>query len=1063
MRIGIVVLIGLGLVVPSVSAQTTAAILGTVQDDTGGVLPGAEITVTNVETGVSRTSSTDERGRYRVTNLNIGQYEITASLSGFQSVVRRGILLTIGREAVVDLTLRLGELSDQVTVTGDAPLVDTTSGSLGGIVDRDTILQIPLNGRDLTGLITLQAGIAEATTTSSGANQGFSRKFSISGARPNDNAVLMDGTEVKGMDQGVPAGISGNFLGAEAIQEFKVERNSYSAQFGGNSGGVVNVVSKSGTNEFGGSAYGFFRDGAMDAAPFRAPVVTDASGRAVGKEKPDFERQQFGASFGGRIIQNRTFFFTNYEGLRDRLGFPNFVTTFSAEARRGSIGGRPVQVDPAVIPYLDLWPLPADAVDLGDGTARYAVNQLQPTDEHFGQVRVDHNFSDADAMFVRVTRQTSERSTPQSISRWGTSERMFNTFVTAEERKVFSSRLLNTVRFGFNRRGVAASSFEDPGVDPALFMVPPDRWLLGDVTPPIMGSISVTGVADVGLGRGWVDYATNKFQVTDDLVYNRGGHSLKAGFSWLHTLMGGYNPSRPGGELSFGSIEAFLRGQPRQFRGDILPGTDSDRFIRWNIISSYLQYDWQVNSRLTTNVGLRHEFYTVPTERDGELANLRDPLTDSEVTVLGTRGDSWWKNPSFRSFQPRIGFSWDPTGSAKMAVRGGAGIFYNHIQPEAFRQAIYRTQPFALETNFSAREGVMPFPDGLYDFIVGLGAAQGDLHLFPYDDVANPHMIQWNFNVQREVLPQTSVTLGYAGSRGRNLMNEVFVNTARADLIDGRYVFPIGATRPNPAFNLDLRMRNNTVNSYYHSLQLEGSRRFQAGWMLQATYTFSRTIDDASQYMPTFQADGGGETYYWDLDLRRGLAAFHVKHRFSVTGLWVLPFGADQRIGSSWPGWLDGVFGGWQLGGQLSIADGSPLTITMGRRSDLAVLGLKGDNPDLVPGGNNNPVLGDPDHYFDTEQFAVPPARTIGDLGRNTLIGPGLVSLDLGLTKNMVFSGRTRLQFRVEVFNVLNRVNLGVPNLSVFNAAGRRLANAGFIESTSTTARQLQLGARFEW
>jgi hypothetical protein len=906
----------------------------------------------------------------------------------------------------------------------------------------------------------MQAGSAEAKTATTGVSQGFSRQISIGGARPHDNAVLLDGTSVKSYDQGVPAGVSGNFLGGEAIQEFKVERNSYSAQYGGSSGGVINVVSKAGTNDFHGSAYGFFRDDSLDAANFRAPTVTDAAGN-VTKDKPDFQRQQYGASAGGRILRNRTFYFANYEGLREELGYTGFVQSFTAAARQGILPGRTIQVKPEVIPYLDLWPTPGPAaVDLGDGTAREAVAKTQPTDEDFFQVRVDHNISNSDAVYGRITRQVSEQVTPLDISRWSAAVRVYNTFLTVEERKIFSANLLNTFRFGFNRRGISQTSTEDPPVDPSLLLLPLDKWAPG--SKPAMGRLAVTGVSQVGFERPEVDRATNHFQFINDLVYNRGAHSLKFGGSWLRTRMYGPNPSAPGGWAIFGSIDDFLRGRPRQFRGDFLPGTDAYRDIRWNLIGSYVQDDWQVSPRLTLNLGLRHEFYTVPVEVDGKFANLRDPLNDTEITVLGTQGDSWWENPSFKSFQPRMGLSWDPTGSGRTAVRAGGGIFYNHIQAEAFRQAAYRTAPYALETNYQAQPGQIPFPD-LYDFIIDLGPGQAQIFLFPYENARNPHMVQWNLNVQHEVLPQTAVTVGYAGSRGLNLTNSINRNTARADLIDGRYVFPVGATRPNPAFNLDLESKENASDSWYHSLQLEMSRRFQAGWMLQMSYTYSKAIDEASQYQPTFSGDGGGVTYYWEPDLRRGLAAFHVTNKFSATGLWMLPFGNGQKFGAGWPGWVDKVFGGWQLGGQLTLSDGNPATIGMGARADLAAIGLGSDNPDLIPGGNPNPVLGDPDRYFDASQFAFPPARTIGNLGRNTLILPGLSTVDVGLTKNTNVSQEVRLQLRLELFNVLNRANLGSPSLSVFNAAGRPSGNAGFIGSTSTAARQVQLGMRLEW
>jgi hypothetical protein len=717
-----------------------------------------------------------------------------------------------------------------------------------------------------------------------------------------------------------------------------------------------------------------------------------------------------------------------------------------------------------VAPYFPLWPLPpAGAVDLRDGTARFADTASRPTHEDFWQVRVDHQLSDADSFFVRVTRQTSDQFTPDTIPRWGLTEFVYNTFVTVEEQKIFSAALLNTFRFSFNRRGLGASVNEDPPVDSKLFLVPPDKWKSPFGAPPVMGSIGVPGVTSVGVPRGWFDRKVMYFQTADDLVYNRGEHSFKFGFDWRRIHLNGDNPSRRAGEIGFATIEDFMRGLARTFRGDILPTTDSVRGFRWSLFGWYFQDDWQAHPRLTMNLGLRYEFYTVPYEVNGKIANLRDPLHDTAVTVLGTRDDPWWeKNPSLNSIMPRVGLAWDPTGSGKMAIRAGAGIFYNHIQPELFRQAAFRTAPFALETNISALPGQVPFPD-IYDFVVNQGGGQADMFLFPYDYMENPHMIQWNLNLQREILPQTAVTVGYAGSRGLNLFAQPSLNVARAQVVNGRYVFPQNATLANPAWTIALDSTEAMADSWYHSLQVGLQRRFQAGWQLQLSYTHSKTISEADQTAPTFGNDGGGVNYYPDPDMHRSLAAFHTSNVFSASAVWMLPFGSGQRFGSGWTGWTEKVLGGWQLGGILSLSSGPPTSVGTGTPSALSALRFGSQSPDLVAGGNNNPVVGHPDRWFDASQFVFAPSRTIGNVGRNTLIGPGLANLDLSLTKNVQVSERTNVQFRAEFFNLANRANLSLPSTTVFNSSGRPDTGAGFINSTTTTARQIQFGLRIEW
>ena len=303
-----------------------ATVLGTIQDATGAVLPGVEVTATHVDTGLSRTVVSDDEGRYRIANLSLGDYEVAASLPGFQTEVQTGIELTIGRRAIVEFTLRVGEITERVTVTGETPLVETSSGTLGGLVDRNTVIELPLNGRDMTGLLTLQPGNAPVTTGGKSTNAGFTNRVSIAGARPLDVSVLLDGTEVKSIDQGVPAGISGNFIGGEAIQEFKVERNSYSAQFGGAAGGVINVVSKSGGNEFHGSIYEFHRNDNLDAAHFRDIPLFDSSGNFIEKDRPEFKRNQYGFSVSGPIIESKNLLFLQFRrfaGSTRPHGIPN--------------------------------------------------------------------------------------------------------------------------------------------------------------------------------------------------------------------------------------------------------------------------------------------------------------------------------------------------------------------------------------------------------------------------------------------------------------------------------------------------------------------------------------------------------------------------------------------------------------------------------------------------------------------------------------------------------------------------------------------------------------------
>ena len=1015
--------------------------------------------------------------------MNVGSYEVSASLPGFQTVVRSGITLTIGREAVVDITLSVGEITERVNVIGEAPRVETTSGSLGDVVDRQTILELPLNGRNLTTLITMQAGVV-GVLTRSGSRSGYAQRVSISGARPQDNSILMDGTETKAFEAGgVPSGISGNFLGAEGVQEFKVERNSFSAAFGGIGGGAVNVVSKSGTNAFHGSVYELHRNDNLDASAWADQSLADGSGNFIGKAKPEFKRHQFGASLGGPIVTNKTFFFANYEALRETRGQTVNLNVMDLNARNGLIPNEdtgvlePVFVDPDIPQYFVLWPEPGpNAEDLGDGTAREKKIEDVPINENYFQVRIDHQISDSDSLFGRYTYSDSERHIRKTISVYNTVATVDNTFLTVEERKIFSPTLLNLFRFGFNRRGNGQDSFENPATPTALHFVRPADWKAPRGAVPAIGGVSCSGscFSPIGLGAtsdGWLDFHQNNTQFIDDVTYNRGAHSLKFGVNFLRIKFTLIDTSRVGGNFSFSNLEDFLAADPNRFRGDILVGSTPDRDLRHSIVGFYIQDDWQAHPQLTLNLGFRYEFATVPTEKNGKVANLRQPFTQG----LTTEGDPWFENPFLKAFMPRIGLAWDPTGSGKTAIRMGGGIFYNHMPTETYRASAVRTPPFAWEIDLRSRNfGTIPFPGTeLFDEATvarandpnGLGFGAPRITIYPFDWGRNPHMIQWNMNIQHEVLPQTAVTIGYAGSRGINLIRSIDINVPEIDRINGRWVLdPAVHEAPNQFWAASsLRTHDMSANSFYHSLQTELQRRFQDGFQFQFSYTWSRTIDEDSSFLPTFSNDGGGH-YYWDPQMRRGLAAYHVAHTSTSNFVWQLPVGQGQRFGSGWGGIADGILGGWQLSSLFTLSSGPADTISKSSRRNMSGLFLPDGSPDQAS-GSNNPVLENwtPDKYFDTSDFDVPPDNTIGNVGRNTLIGPGVANFDLSLSKAVHVREEVDLKFKTEVFNLFNRPNFDLPDTSVFTRTGRTRSTTGHIDDTLITARQIQFTLRLEF
>src|SRR5262245_11945413 len=507
---------------------TTATISGTVSDSSGAVVPGAKIVILNEETGISRELLADEAGRYIAPSLGLGNYRVTASLDGFQTQVRSGITLTIGRQAIVNFELPVGLVSETVEVTGEAPLVETTKGALGSLVDSSTINDLPLNGRDLAQLITLQTGVVEYNAGDS--DLGSGKLLVVSGARPTTNVFMIDGVAIESYTQKTPTGASGQFLGAEAVREFRVESNAYSAEFGRGTGGIFNVATKSGTNMIHGSLFEFLRNDNFDANRWEA--------NRAGLDKPEFKRNQFGFSLGGPVKHDRTFCFGTYEGLRERLGVTHNSLTFSDALRQGIFpNGQRVTIAPTVLPYLQsaLWPKGNGEI-LSDGTQYYNFNSSQPTDENYYQIRLDHKLTGSNSLFGRYTYLTSDRTATRFFAYEKSVDTVRNHSLTLEDDWIISPTLLNTFRFGFSRNLPKEQEVQDPAIPTSLYFVP---------GVPQMGLIQITnGPNEVGQGVTGEARGINSFQFIDDITLTKGRNGMKFGVNINRVQFNGRNPAR---------------------------------------------------------------------------------------------------------------------------------------------------------------------------------------------------------------------------------------------------------------------------------------------------------------------------------------------------------------------------------------------------------------------------------------------------------------------------------------------------------------------------------------
>lgn len=1014
-----------------------AGLQGTVADPSGAVVPRASVEVLNVDTGGARALVADEEGRWREPVLSPGEYQLKITAPGFQTTVRKGIHLAVGQDAVVDIRLEVGRNDTVVNVVAEAERVNLTSGSASGLVDERQMRDLPLNGRSFQQLALLQPGVNAVTAGGNDPVGGRTPKISINGTRPEQSSFLLDGTDINNVYNKTPGSVAGVLLGVEAVLEFQVLTNSYSAEFGRSAGGVVNAVTRSGANQVHGSAFEFLRNSDFDARNFFDPVTNPI---------PAFKRNQFGGVLGGPIHKDRTFFFGSFESLIDRLGLTGVTSVPDANARLGILPSGNITVNPAVKPYLDLlFPLP-NGKSLGGGAAQYLFTRPQPTNEYFGQGRIDHRFSMTDSLFVRYTFDNGNVDRPpvNKPPVTNTKERSRNQYVTLEEQHAFGPALLNTARLGYNRSTSESSNERTVDIPPSM------TWIPGQP----LGYLTVTGLVTEAFG----DYRLprndhlNTWDFNDTLFLSRGAHSLRTGFTGQRLDYNQNTTSQVGGIVTFTGVQNFLLGTPASFDFAVPGKIDPNRGYRQSLFAFYAQDDIRLRKNLMVNLGLRYEFVTVPSEVNGKISNLRN-VTDSKLTV----GAPWIGNPSLKNFAPRVGFAWDPFSTGKTSIRGGFGIFYDEILPKYYFFSGSLNPPFTTRTSLQAP----PFPNLLANFDPN-GFFPFQLQTVNYN-LQSSYVMQFNLSAQRSLPGNWDLTAGYSASRGLHLFRIGDANLAPETVVNGIKVYQPALGRRNPNFG-SITQRISDAQSYYNALQLSAVKRFSAGLRAQFSYTFSRSIDDSSGVNSQDYSDGS--TYsldYYDRKADRGLSTFWAKNVFTGNWSYELPFGKSLK------GAAAVLAKGWQWNGIATVQSGQPFEVRLGfnRSGNLNTVNYSmHERPSLAPGYSNNPILGGPDRYWDINAFILQPANQRGNLGRNTLIGPGIVNFDTSLAKSFALDEKRHLEFRGEVFNLPNHPNFAIPSgrtaFSNIDSSGRGVVapDWGVISSTVTTSRQVQLGLK---
>lgn len=1018
----------------SALAQTSATLSGRITDATGAIVPGATVTATQIERQIERTVVSDTDGHYVIASLPVGTFDVRAEIAGFRPVTK-SIRLTVGEAGSLDFELTVATLVQEVNVVAESERVNTRTGELSYLVDSRAIEQLPLNGRNYTDLALLQPGVTPFPHRDGGSVVAHGLGMSINGQDPRANVYLLDGTLLNDMTNGPAGSAAGTALGTESVQEFRVETNAYGAEFGRMSGGQINVITKSGSNVLRGSAYEFHRNDALDAKNYFD--VGDA---------PPFTRNQFGVTAGGPVRQNTLFYFVGYEGLRENLGKTITSAVPDLLARRGLLPdpANPNQllnvgVHPAVLPYVNAYPAPNGA-SLGDGTALYSFQFDQRLDQDFLQGRIDYNVSPSSQLFARYTLDDADQRLPTDYPQFPRAFVSRNQFLTAELKQAYTPAFLGTYRFGYSRTRVGQAVQADTDLPP---------FVSGR---SYIGNIDVGGLQRFGTQSSVdVRFLQQVASFQGDVIWTRGRHLIRSGLLAEHYGQDMVNPTFSLGTYAFANLRALLENRPTSFIG-LTPTATFDRQWPFWIAGGYVQDEWRAHPRLTVTAGLRYEFMTMPVDKGGRDSALID-LNDRTAAT-----GRLYEGSDRNNFSPRLGVSWDVGGDGRTAVRGGYGLYYSTNSSQNLIVTV---------TNPPATPRVVyqapTFPNPPFERASGLSIRPVQW------DADTPSIHVWNANVQREIGSQMALTLGYAGSRGQHLLRSNDLNTAVPVIgADGLPFFPAGAPRRNTAWTT-IEAKTSDGDSWYSALIVDARRRFANGWSLQGSYTWSDS-EDTTQASTFFSDATNGTTSAFPEfipDYNRGPSDFAVRHNLVINATWDLPWGGDLS------GVAGALLGGWQMSAIASYRSGPPLTVFVQNNRSRSQWqpslgpGIGRDRSSYAPGFNaDNAVTGNPEQWFNPEAFVLQPAGTFGNTGRGDFEGPDLRTIDLAFVKNARAGSKATVEFRVEVFNLLNRANFGIPNLVAFAGAADGesvLGNFGRIRNTVTSARQTQLGVRVKF
>ena len=1035
-----------------------ASISGIVQDSTGASLPASQVVIRNIETGVAREVMTDDSGRYSVVSLPAGTYEVRGQKEGFTPKTKGGIQLVVGEKASVDITLVVGEVRQEVSVVEVAPLVSLSTQDTSGLVNQKQVKELPLNGRSYDQLLTLNPGAVNYTSERSGgvgtSNSAIGNMFAISGHRPQENLFLLNGIEYTGASEIniTPGGASGQLLGVDAVREFNVVADTYGAEYGKRPGAQVSIVTASGTNQIHGSAYEFLRNNALDARNY-----FDQGGT------PQFQRNVFGVALGGPLRQNRLFLFGNYEGFRQHLALSDVTLVPDNAARSGFVlntdGTKTyIGVAPAARPLLALWPA-QNGPELGGGIAEAFSHPLQKIREDFGTTRLDYNLSDTDTAFGVYTVDDSTDDTPSINPLSRVVESLREQVVSVQEQHLFSATVVNTARLGFSR-----ASYFFTGQTP----VDVPGWLTDNPIGAIVigGGTALNGASQIspaGTNAGSnLTTARNLFTYEDQVNFSRGAHQMQLG-AWFQQIQANDNLAQyQYGQASFSSLTSFLQGMVSTFT--VIPAPTR---LNWRSLESagYAEDAIKLKPNLELRAGFRFESTNGWNEANGRASNYLFDSNGVIQTQPRVAGSAFTENRAKFLPEPRFGLAWSPFGNAKTVIHAGFGIYRALLDNLDYR--LDQTAPF------NATQTFKNVPLAGLQIAPGTAAPAGSLISASgiQPDAFTPTILSYTLKIEREIAANTSLSVGYVGSHGYHEMLSVDANEpvpticpavpCPVNLAVGTVYYPKGAPLANPQLANTTTWVSQGVSSY-HALEMDVRRAFSGGLQFRGTYTYAKSLDDGTAWNSSVGANAPGFVMYpSNPKLDWGPSTTDVRHLAAINATYELPLGKGKPLFRNIEGWRDKLASGWSLSGIETLHSGFPFTPQLGFNPS-----NNGDSRNPIrPSWNPNfsgPVIpGRPNQYFNPNAFMVPASGTYGNVSRDSLTGPGLTQLDLALSKSTAIREKARLQFRAEIFNLLNHTNFATPNTVVFSSASSSPSpTAGVITETSTSSRQIQLGLK---